>query len=353
MRSSWRTSAVLAEAGANAFASRRRFAVLALVIAGLAAALTLGELLTWRELVTVEQRYTAAGGYVAVVSGPSGVDAARCEEIGRHDAVIAAGSFRTIGQVASITAPRVSLARLDVTAGLVGVWSPGTSARPATVLIGDAAARELGVVTGSWLGLSDGAEGQAQVIDTTARNALVARSIMDLVPAAGPAAECWVELQPAHAEAGARWLAAAFTSDEATVRPAIERGAFARDPEAAFVTRISGMGWIPASLVASGAIALLAVFRRSEIAVYRAFGLSRPGVLLLLQAETAIVVVMAVAVACAWSVLAFVGLTGLDVRGVGVALRTVGLFVAATAITAPLLAMLTAWGSPAVLLKDG
>ncbi len=352
MRSSWRASVVLAEAWSNALASRRRFAALTLVIAGLAGALTWGELSSWRELATAEQRYAAAGGYVAVVSGPSGVDAARCEDVGRHDVVMAAGSLRSAGQVASQTAPRVSLARIDVTAGLVGVWSPGEAAHPGALLVGGAAARELGVVTGSWLALSNEASVQVQVVDTDARNPLVARSIMDLAPASGPAAECWVEFRPAHAATGIRWLAAIFASDEATARPGVERGAFATDPQSTFAARLSGMAWLPASLVASGAIALLAVFRRPEIAVYCAFGLPRSGVLLLLQAETAIIVLMAAAAACAWSVLGFAATGTLDVLGAMVALRTAALFVAATAVIAPLMALLAAWGAPAALLKE-
>ena len=349
---SWRTSVVLSEASANAFASRRRLAVLALVIVGLTAGLIWAELVSWRQLAAAEERYAAAGGYVAVASGPSGIDAARCEDVGRHEAVAAAGSFRTAGQVASITAPRVVFARLNITAGLVGVWSPGVTAAASNVLIGDAAAGELGIVTGSWLTLSDGAVAPAQVIDTDARNPLIARSIMELVPAAGSAAECWVEFGPDQGEAGTRWLAAAFAADGATVRPAVERGAFASDPATAFAGRISGMGWIPASLVASGVIALFAVFRLSEIAVYRAFGLSRSGVLLLLQTEAAIVVAMAAVVASAWSVLGFALTTAVDLAGAVVALRSAALFVAATALTAPVIALFAAWGSPALLLKE-
>lgn len=73
-------------------------------------------------------------------------------------------------------------------------------------------------------------------------------------------------------------------------------------------TRPTRWAWVPASVVAVTVFALVALLRRSDVAVYRAFGLSRLGVLLMFQVEVAVLTTTVVAAAAVWSICLHVAL---------------------------------------------
>lgn len=354
VRSGWRLAAVIREALANYASSSARILVLVVGVGGMLAALAWAELTFSAEVKGRAQRYAAAGGYVAVVDGLTGLTASSCERIRWDPRIVSAGGLRAGGEVIASNAPGVRFQRLEVTQGLVEVWDPSD---PAIVsgayLVGGAAAAELGLATGSWVSTDVGPTAPAVVIDPAARNPFAARAFLDLVPPTGRVDQCWVEFRPESFEAGLVWLPAAFAPQEAEARRAVDRGEFSVDPAELFAGRPHRWGWLPVGLVASTMIALMALFRRSESAVYRAFGLSKLGLLIMQEVETAALVLVTFVLASVWAVMAYAITSGApDLDQVIVALRTSGKAAALILIIGPIAAALAAGGSPASLLKE-
>jgi hypothetical protein len=150
----WRLTAVFREALANVASSSVRLAVLGVALGGMLGALSWAELAFSSAVKEQAQRFQSAGGSVAVVDGPAGLDAARCEELRWDPQVVAAGGFRDGGQVTAATAPGVFFGRWEVTGDSVRVWDPLFMRQTdAGYIAGVAAASELGLANGSWLTL--------------------------------------------------------------------------------------------------------------------------------------------------------------------------------------------------------
>lgn len=354
VKGGWRLAAVIGEALANYASSSARTLVLVVGVGGMLAALSWAELNYSAEVKDQARRFAAAGGYVAVAVGPAGLAASSCEQLRWDPRVVSAGGLRDGGQVTTSNAPGVAFQRYEVTGGTIAVWDPSA---PATsrggYRVGLAAAEELGLATGSWVSTDGGPTAPAVVIDPAARNPFAARAFMDLVPPMGRLDQCWVEFRPEFFEAGLVWLPAAFAPEEAEARRAVDRGEFSVDPVAVFAGRPQRWGWLPVGFVASAMIALMALFRRSESAVYRAFALSRLGLLIMQQVETGALVVVTFVLASVWAVVAYAVAAGVpDLDQVVVALRTSGKAGALILVIGPMAGALAAGGSPASLLKE-
>lgn len=354
VKSGWRLAAVIGEALANYASSRARTLVLLVGVGAMLAALSWAELNFSAEVKDQAQRFAAAGGYVAVVVGPAGLAASSCEQLRWDPRVVRAGGLRDGGQVTTSNAPGVPFQRYEVTGGMIEVLDPSA---PATsrggYRVGLAAAEELGLATGSWVSADGGPIAPAVVINPSARDPFAARAFIDLVPPMGQIDQCWVEFYPEFFEAGLVGLPAAFAPEEAEARRAVDRGEFSVDPAEVFAGRLDRWGWLPVGFVASAMIALMALFRRSESAVYRAFGLSRLGLLIMHQVETMALVAVALILASVWAGMAYAVAAGVpDLDQVVVALRTSGKAAALILIIGPMAGAWAAGGSPASLLKE-
>lgn len=354
MSDGWRFGAVVCEALANLRASGVRGALVALGLGGMLGGLVWAELATTSDVKTELQRFEAAGGRVIVVDGPDGLDAARCEELRQRSWVVAAGGWRRAGQVVAINAPRVFFDRWEVTGDIVRLWDPGfTQPAERGLVVGRAVAAELGLRDGSWLWLGDGTGARVAVADPAGRNHFAGRVVFDRVPPTGRLAQCWVEVTGEAFSAALSTLRAHFAPDEAEARPAVVRGQFASDPAGILAARPQRWAWVLVGCVGAAIVGLVALFRRSEAAIYRAFGLPRLGLLLMHQVETSVLTSGALVVGALWGTAVHAlgnGLPGWD--EVSVALRTATMGAAAVVIAAPLLAWLAGTGSPAVLLKE-
>lgn len=354
MSDGWRLTTVFREALANLASSGISSALLGVALGGMFGALFWAELAFSSAVKAEVHRFQAAGGDVAVVDGPNGLDAARCERLRWDRYVVGAGGFRDSGQVTAATSPGVSFARWEVTGDIVRIWdrrSPPMAS--AGYFVGNAAAAELGLGTGAWLHLDDLPSGRVTVVEPAGRNEFAARAILEPQAPTGRLAQCWVEFSPGAMDAGVPWLAAHFAADEALVRRAVARGEFGIDPAAMIAQRPQRWGWLPVAILGTAVLTLVASFRRSDTAVYRAFGLRRLELLIMQQVETAVLVSAAVILGALWaaalhSIMA--GLPGLD--QVSLALRTTLTAAALTTIIGPVSATLAASGSPAALLKE-
>jgi len=351
----WRLRGVLREALANLIASPLRVLVLGAAVGGGLAALAWTELSFSTQVKRLSQEFTAAGGYVAVVDGPLGLDAFACNALQKHDQVIAAGGMRGAGVVVSSNAPGVPFTRFEVTRGLISVLDPNMPAPPRTpgYLVGFAAGTELGLFDTGWVTEADSKPVPVTVIDPATRNEFAARAFFDLVPATGRAGQCWVEFRPQAIEDGLEWLPAVFAGDQTQARRNVDFGEFATDPATQLATRPQRWGWLAVGGVASAIIALTAIFRRADTAVYRAFGLSKTGQLLMHQGEVLTLIAACYLAANAWAAIGYAFTFQVpDLDQIILALRTTGKAAAITAALAPIGAALASAGSAASLLKD-
>jgi hypothetical protein len=272
---------------------------------------------------------------------------------------VAAGAVRTIGQVSFTTAPGVLFQGVEATQEIVRLWSPATKAVfPAGqfYVAGPALADELGVRPGLFVSTLAGPVAQiAFVLDTNSRNPQAGRWLIDVVPPAGTAQECWVEFRPGSFEGGLGSLAADFaTGDkEPVVRRYIERDAFARDLASELAARPQRHGWIVVGVLLVGLLAMVAWFRRADLALYLAVGTSRWELLMMLAVEVIAVSVLGWIAGFCWA-LAVARLAGisLSIDGTRLALETSASAALMVIVLAPVLSLAMVRGSIAGLLKD-
>lgn len=353
MATGWRVAAVADEALSNVLSSPLRLLLLGTAIGAMGAGLCWMELSSLGEAAASEARFAHAGGYVAVVSGDEPISMSACARLSSVDGVDAAGGVRGASEVSSATSPSVRFARLEVSQGVVAVWQPASRSAPGHIGVGSAAASELGIGRDDWVELGEAGRGRVAVIDPLPRNPFAARSIIDVVPPVGRADECWVAFSRATFDAGVAMLAAAFAPQEVSVRRVAERGEFAVEPAAQVAGRITVWAWVPAALVIVAMYALTALFRRADVAVYRAYGLPGVGVLVMHQVEVGVVTLIATVAGTAWALALYATLVAIpDTLNVGSACATVLNFAGAVVAIAPAMAAWTGAGSPAALLKD-
>jgi hypothetical protein len=316
--------------------------------------------LAWAELAfsaaVKEQahRFEAAGGTVAVIDGPDGLDAAACEEMRWDPRSVAAGGVRGAGQIGATSAPGTFFERWEVTGDAVTVWDPGfASPLRQGYVAGRAAAAELGLVDGGWLLVDAQESAPVAVADPAMRNRFAGRAILEPVAPSGRLSQCWMEFEPDYFEAGLRWLPAQFAPDQVQARRAVSRGEFGVDPAELLAGRPQRWAWLPIGVIGAAMFTLVAFFRRSETALYRAFGLPSRGLLIMHQLEAVIVVAAALLISFLWATVAHSLTDALpDPDQLALALRSTLLAGALVSVVGPLGARLAGTGSPATLLKE-
>ncbi|MBI2766795.1 MAG: hypothetical protein HYX53_12920 [Chloroflexi bacterium] len=355
---SWRISALLRETLLNLRANGTRTAFLFVGATLVFGSLAFAELRVASDLLAFQRSLVAGGGYVAIASGQEGVQAAGCAALAGQRGTVSSGGLRSRGQVTFATQPGVLFQAAGVTEGVLRVWDPSwrvPAASGAALVLGRAAATELGVRPG--LPVTEVGERPTvtSVVETMQRNPQAGRWVLDVVPASGRVDECWVEFEPSAYEAGLASLSAQLTdgSVEAVTRPYLRQGEFARDPADELRDRPQRLGWLVTAALLTGIFALAAWFRRTELGLYIALGTPRSALALSFAFETWVVCVLAWAAALLWAAaFARVFDYSLTPGALRLAVVTSGSSALLVAAAAPLLCPLLARGSLAALLKD-
>ena len=245
-----------------------------------------------------------AGRFVLVVEAtdPAGFEAARCDAFGAVPGVEAAGAtLPPPPAVRSANRPTYPYDQIRVTPGMLGVLYPGVplgraASRPG-VLVGPAAARDLGLVEGGILRSRAGRDVPiAGVLPHSPRRPEVDAKIVSIAAPTVKVRECDVATEPDRVEAVQLAALGWFDAGERPViSPFLDRS-LGRTPERELDDRASAWGWV-------AALALLAVLhlsswfaRRQELALYRLLGLSPGRLLLLLATEAAASILLPVVV---------------------------------------------------------
>jgi hypothetical protein len=351
----WRLGQVAWEALADLLGNPVRAALVLVILSGGFFAVAWAELEVSGHLLAQAEHLRAQGGDVAIVTVEEGsIEAAACEALGRRPHVIAAGSSRTVGTVEFTSAPGTRFELVEVTPGGLAVWDPAATPAEAGWLVGRAAAGDLGAHTGRLLAEPGQQPQPVTVVEAAARNQFADRAILALVAPAGEVDGCWVEFRAAAASGGRAALPAAFPGAEVSVRPLIRLDEeFARDSRADFERRPQRHLWAPVGALLTALLALGAFGRRSEMALYRAFGLPRTGLLAFHQTQVLALAVVGYAVAVAWAITVYAVLEGLPTPDqIVLATRAPARALLVVVAVAPWLAALAGRGSPAALLKD-
>lgn len=314
----WRIDTLVVEVVRNVVASWPRTLVTAIVVAGLVGSLTWSELSTSAGILTFHRDFVAAGGNVFVASSERELDAGRCSALAARGDVIASGALVFGDTIELNTAPGTLFQRSWITTGILGVWAPGVQPNPSALIegaaLGHAAASELGISDGMYLGIQGELPTPLVVVNVELRNPQAARWVLQPMAPIGLAGSCWVEMEPGAANAGQTLLEHVFSTSgpDLVVRPWVALGDFARDPVAELARRPERVAWI-----AGGAILTLLTwlglwFRRSEISLYRILGATRTGLWFQMQVEVMLVLGAAGTAGYLWASAAFGASTGWD-----------------------------------------
>lgn len=343
-------TSVVGEALRNLDASWTRTALLVIIWAGSSGLLAGAELSAATAAIQAQEESIEVGAHVYVVRpDPDPIPWDRCAGMAAEDHVLAAGGSKQDGERAARTAPGTSFRALAIDPGTVTVWT-GTTPPLASVYVGRAAAEELGLVDGSILATSDGAE-PVLVVDPSPRNPSAERAIMIVGAPSGDVDECWIEVDPAAVDPADAIATAIGGSTRITALRT--QGALTADPAAMFAERPTRLLWMPVAATLIVLVWLDLWLRRADLGLYRALGAPGSAVLLGVQVEIWFVSLLATSGAIAWTLAVAVAsgvLLDADLMGVAVSPPlAVGFAVMAIG---PLPAFAIGRRSIATLLKD-
>jgi len=283
----WRPDALVREAAANLSSRRSRYAALALLVAVAVGALVWADTSAAGSAIDGKREFLEAGGTVVVAAREQGgLDAVRCAELAGRPHVVAAGGLVRAETVYFDHAPGTPFQAVHVTGDLLRVLDPGvSSANGSGLALPTAAAAELGVVPGSWLGRGGIAHAVTTVVRPEPRAEALSRSI--LLPAApsGQVDQCWVEFADGQYDAGVKALPSWFATSGLTLTPLIDRNLGTRDFATDWSRRPLRHGWAAAGALVGAFAVLLVSRRRAELAVYVLLGTSRVVVAVLQTVE--------------------------------------------------------------------
>lgn len=274
-----------------------RSLMVGLAIAGLIGALTWSELQTSSRILVFQREFVAAGGNVFVATGVDGISAHQCEALANTDIVLAAGGVRLVDAEEVNTAPGTLFQVVEATSGVLQIWSGPDARAPALrsmgLVVGVAAADELGLGPGSFLGIGDERPSEvAAVYDPGRRYPNAERWIVVPTAPVGLVDECWVEFAAGSRETGGAALGFLLggSSVEVDISPLADLDQFSFNPKFELLNRPQGNAWAIAGFALTVLLALIAWLRRRELGLYRALGTSQAALWLMAQLEAVLLV---------------------------------------------------------------
>lgn len=302
----WRIRTLTGETFRNLGAALARVVVIGMLVAGMIGTLTWTELTVTNDILAFHRGYIAAGGNVVVASHPQGLPAARCLALVARSEVVAAGTANPAPASDTNIAPGTFFQVQEVSAGALRVWGaePGVEAALAGGLVmGSAAAAELGLGDGQYVAIEDDSPVVVKVVDLEGRSPQFQRSIFKPAAPLGRFATCWIETADGSVAGGEILLTDTFadSGEELSVNRWIRLGEFARNPIAELAGRAQAHVWLAVGAVITLLVWLDLWFRRGSLSLYRVLGTSRTGLLYAAQLETAVIVVVAGVLGYMWA----------------------------------------------------
>lgn len=355
----WRTRSILQESFLN-LGARNIMPVVTLMIGLLG--LVLVELFHSSQLLDLRGELVDSGRYVATVeSEQPALLNSRCSELEALNGVVAAGSDVTpvLGSqailVSALSAPRSGFLVSRATPGALRVWDPSMSwSGDWGVVVGEAAAEELGLRPGMWVTFSNSWHSPVLAVPSSKRNGESSRRIILLSPPTELSSRCWVEFTPAAFTAGTELLSAWFPVNRPTfVRPLHRESEFTRDPEREFSTRPQRLAWLAVGIAGVLVLWYGSWARRTELALYAAMNLRASGRLLMTQTEALLQIAVAWLASMLWGTAAHVAAIGWPTQGqMALVARSSGSAALVMLILAPFGVFVVTRRNVAQMLKD-
>lgn len=330
-------------------------AVAAIVVGGAASA----ELNLSTRLIEEHRLQVESGLNVMVVEGQTSaaLSAERCESFIVVSGVVGSGSIRRPGGGSGIEfrkLPGTVFETANISPGFLAVWGHEEVPTPVAIALGEAAARELSVLSGNGLAVGDGKRtATVEVIrGGVPRAQQLDRVVAFVSPPVGLADECWVEFETWARGNGENVLAGWF-GGTSTVRPLRTTGSFRTSLSEVFSERPQRFLWVASGMALGLSWLGLAWLRRSEYGLYRSLGAHRVHLMLMSCVQSALV--------GAWIFVVVVGLITVHHRlsagllgsdQVETMLRSIGASLALGTAFATLAPALISTGDVAGQLKD-
>ena len=291
----WRPDQLATEARRNLGPAHAVFGCLAAVVIAAAVALILVQ--GQRALTQETQRRDA--GWLVWTATPSdavaSLDGATCARLTALPGVAASGGQTAETPTGLFAFPGARpLPVVGLTPGAVQVFSPSTPWATTTIGADLAALGEVG--PGSWLVDASGTRVvQVRNLIESAPVGLLSSSVTVLAPADSPLASCWVRMDPSAVDYGRDVLLAAYPGGSANVAPFMREQAGQVTPLQQWQRTVALRPWLVAGCLIAVTAGLLLWSRRTELAIYRAFGTPRLALLALVEAELGLVLLPALA----------------------------------------------------------
>ncbi len=351
----WRVDTLMAEAVANLWSRRGRSSVLAAVVALVVAGLFVADAAAADEVIRAKKELVAAGGLVVVVTREDGatLPATRCSLLAQQPHVMAAGGVRKGKIVYFGHAPGTPFQAIEVTDGLLGIISLGRTAVADGVVLADAAAHELGVVSGSWVTLDGGPTPVGGVVDPQKRAEAFSRTVFMRAPPTGGVDQCWIEFRDGAFDQGVNALPAWFDGQgQLALRPLIDRNISSRDLARDWSNRSTRQAWMVGAVLLCAFVLILVWRRRAEFTLYLLLGSSRAGIAFLQTVENYLLILGGGALGLAWGV--WLALTSgvSDASALGQGFRAALLCLLLTLVTLPVSFLWLLRADLAAILKE-
>ena len=363
----WKPSIVAREIWLNLVGDRWRALLVLFVIAGLSSYVSVTELKVGIETLETADALRRGGMYAYIVEAPptsvsslsdNGLGAARCVALENLDHVVAAGGYSLGDSVRLDRAPGMLFERAATVGRIAQLWDAELQDRGtggATILVPKSAAADFGIVEGQALRVDSQTFSQVGLFDPGARFPEAAVWLGESVGPEGRVEKCAVELFPNTARPGAAGVRAWFADTDApvSVSPMFVADEFTRDPAREFETRSNRYAWVAVGFALGLAFAVVAWFKRGDIALYKALGSGRAQTASLFVAQGTILLSAGWALAISASVVAIQLSTGGLTPGIlPVAIRSSALAMLTSAVLQAVVFTLVAFGPTAQQIKE-
>ncbi|RLP75067.1 hypothetical protein D9V32_11650 [Mycetocola tolaasinivorans] len=294
-----------------------RALLVALCAAVIGAAVPLVSLIETGGLRDSWEQQRQAGRFVEIIRAGSitGFPMEYCENIARTEGVIAVGAILHREQIQLDTFPGQNRELLRVSPGMVRIAWPGFEIPAAGIVAGRDLATQTGLVAGTSVTLSRAGTTESRDIvgvagERSRVDGLNSSLLEPDVRADQNTRECFVEFEPGAASAVLPVLRTAVPEQYGAITaPFLTKNALVGDPEKLLPQRASNWAWVAGAGVIALLLGVLWWSGRSEMALYRAFGVRPIQITLALALEVVATLLLPVAIGAA-AVIAVAGLLG-------------------------------------------
>jgi hypothetical protein len=299
----WPPATVLVEVLLNLRSRAARNLVMVAFVAVVLGSLTWMEAQAADRAIAGKHAFLAAGGTVVVVSVEGGtLPAARCLALRQWSYVVAAGGLRDNETVYPDSAPGAAFRAVHAVGDVHRILDPLSRIdADRGVVLGGAAAAELGVHVSSWLSIAGTTRQVVGVLQAARRDETFDRAIILPTGPQGQLEQCWVEFREPDFDGAVTALPAWFGVGGLKVRPLVTRDAGSRDYVQEWAVRPARFGWIAGALLVDLMGLMYVRRRRAEMTLYLTLGVRRVVVALVQATELWCLLLLAAALSASWT----------------------------------------------------